>query len=140
MNDIDRSVDIFDFALRRRFCFIKANANEEAERALPDMLGGENTEKATAAVTRLKNLNGVITKDGKSLGLSDDYHIGHAYLGNIAKSSYEDVWENNICPLIREYCRGRNKNAAAEFENKCKTAFTEESENKSEITSESNAT
>lgn len=124
MNDIDRSVDIFDFALRRRFCFIEANADKEAQHALPDMLGKGNEEKAQEALKRLTALNAVITEGGKKLGLSSDYHIGHAYLGNIAKSSYEDVWENNICPLIREYCRGRSKEDAEKFEEKCKDKFT----------------
>ena len=31
MNDIDRSVDTFDFAMRRRFRFIEIEANENIE-------------------------------------------------------------------------------------------------------------
>ena len=31
MNDIDRSIDTFDFAMRRRFRFIKIEANENTQ-------------------------------------------------------------------------------------------------------------
>ena len=33
MNDIDRSVDSFDFAMRRRFRFIEIKANEAGKKA-----------------------------------------------------------------------------------------------------------
>lgn len=51
MNDIDRSVDSFDFAMRRRFRFIEIKANEHLD--MLDSLGDQKEE----AVRRLLSLN-----------------------------------------------------------------------------------
>ena len=52
MNDIDRSVDTFDFAMRRRFRFVEVTAESQLG-MLDDALG----DKAEEAKTRLRNLN-----------------------------------------------------------------------------------
>ena len=57
MNDIDRSVDTFDFAMRRRFRFVEITAESQLG-MLDEVLGNEAQE----AKIRLRNLNAEIEK------------------------------------------------------------------------------
>ena len=58
MNDIDRSVDSFDFAMRRRFRFVELRADERLE-----MLASlENEELEAEAIRRMAALNKEIAK------------------------------------------------------------------------------
>ncbi|MDR1741898.1 MAG: AAA family ATPase [Synergistaceae bacterium] len=89
MNDIDRSVESFDFAMRRRFTWVEITAAESAENmGLP-----EDAKKRMAA------LNDAISKIE---GLDESYHIGAAYfLGEDG-----DIWKYRLEPLLKEYLRG----------------------------------
>lgn len=53
MNDIDRSVDSFDFAMRRRFRFVELKADERLE--MLASLGDEGLKDE--AIRRMKALN-----------------------------------------------------------------------------------
>lgn len=109
MNDIDRSVDAFDFALRRRFVWIEADANTEAKEAIPNIIT-DTTIDTNTLITRLEELNKVISgKEGQKLGLSEKYHIGHAYAKNFDRS-YDTLWENSIKPVLDDYCLGKKEN------------------------------
>lgn len=69
MNDIDRSVDSFDFAMRRRFRFVELRADERLE-----MLANlNNEEKEAEAITRMSALNVEIAA---TEGLNENYQIG----------------------------------------------------------------
>ena len=57
MNDIDRSVDSFDFAMRRRFRFVELKADERLE--MLASLEDENLE--AEAIKRMSALNKEIT-------------------------------------------------------------------------------
>lgn len=96
MNDIDRSVDSFDFAMRRRFTWLEITAEESAN----------NMNLPQEAKSRLNNLNEQISKTD---GLNSSYHIGGAYFldsnGN-PSSNYENLWRLRIEPLLKEYIRG----------------------------------
>ncbi|GHT56054.1 hypothetical protein FACS1894109_03950 [Spirochaetia bacterium] len=96
MNDIDRSVDSFDFAMRRRFTWIEVTAAESAEqmKLLPE------------SKKRMTSLNDAISKIPE---LSASYHIGGAYFLKLEKydgDAYEKLWQYHLEPLIREYLRG----------------------------------
>ena len=69
MNDIDRSVESIDFAMRRRFAWKEIKADERKE-----ILDGLNEKEE--ALERLKKLNAEIEKIE---GLNSSYHIGLAY-------------------------------------------------------------
>ena len=71
MNDIDRSVDSFDFAMRRRFRFIEIKADDRLE-----MLDGLDEQIKDEAIRRMTALNNEISNIE---GLNDNYHIGPAY-------------------------------------------------------------
>ena len=113
MNDIDRSVESFDFAMRRRFTWIEVTAEESA-------INMGLTEPITKAMT---GLNEAIENIA---GFSSAYHIGGAYFLNtdgycIQDEELENVWDYRIEPLLKEYLRGM-PNGKDELE-KLKNAF-----------------
>ncbi|MDR0299072.1 MAG: AAA family ATPase [Streptococcaceae bacterium] len=108
MNDIDRSVESFDFAMRRRFRFIEIEANENA-----DWIGEE--KKA-----QLIRLNQAIDE----IGLGSAYHVGAAYL-----SHESGIWEGYLEPLFRAYFEGQfSTSEVEEYLEKLKAAFDHEIE------------
>lgn len=100
MNDIDRSVDTFDFAMRRRFRFVEVTAESQLG-MLDDVLG----DKAEEAKARLRNLNTAIEKVPE---LNSHYHIGPSYFLKLEEVNfdYEDLWSDYIKPLLEDYLRG----------------------------------
>jgi len=96
MNDIDRSVESFDFAMRRRFTWIEITAEQSAE----------NMSLPVDIKERMLKLNEQISKTD---GLNPSYHIGAAYFldsdGN-ARQDINNIWNLRIEPLLKEYLRG----------------------------------
>ncbi len=126
MNDIDRSVESFDFALRRRFKWIEAKADEEMEPGLLGMLGCDLPDDVVKELSdAVKGMNAVITGDeGQKLRLTSDYHIGHAYFEKYNGENLPDIWENQIKQILREYCRGRaNSSDVNNFIEACRKAL-----------------
>lgn len=93
MNDIDRSVESMDFAMRRRFTFQEITAKDRQDAIL-----GSNKE----AKDCMDRVNAAIEKD---LGLNASYHIGPAYFKDYSKGS-QSLWDNKIKGLLYEYLRG----------------------------------
>ena len=100
MNDIDRSVDTFDFAMRRRFRFVEVTAESQLY-----ILDKELGERAEEAKTRLRNLNAAIENVQE---LNSHYHIGPSYFRNLKKLKYdyEILWSDYLKPLLEDYVRG----------------------------------
>ena len=100
MNDIDRSVDTFDFAMRRRFRFVEVTAESQLG-MLDDVLG----DKAEEAKARLRNLNAEIEKVQE---LNSHYHIGPSYFLKLKEVDfdYELLWSDYLKPLLEDYLRG----------------------------------
>lgn len=110
MNTIDRSVESFDFALRRRFRWEEVGPDlwvleyHLKERGQANWLG---------LVENLEALNEKITEEPL---LGPDYQVGHAYLMNLGYAPQltlsqirVNVWEDFIKPLLEEYLRGSGK-------------------------------
>lgn len=108
MNDIDRSVDSMDFAMRRRFTFVELKANE--------CLGMLNNLNISDGITK-SNILAKMTVLNKEIekipGLSSSYHIGGSYFAKLSKYSdkskneaFENLWNNHLKPLITDYLRG----------------------------------
>jgi|LSQX01.2.fsa_nt_gb hypothetical protein len=98
MNDIDRSVESFDFAMRRRFTWIEITAEQSAE----------NMNLPEEIKVKMRSLN---KKISSIEGLNSSYHIGGAYFldseGNaISEDKMDDVWKLRLRPLLKEYLRG----------------------------------
>ena len=100
MNDIDRSVDTFDFAMRRRFRFVEVTA--ESQVAMLDKELGIHAEKAKL---RLRNLNAAIENVQE---LNSHYHIGPSYFLKLkdVDFDYELLWSDYLKPLLEDYLRG----------------------------------
>ena len=100
MNDIDRSVDTFDFAMRRRFRFVEVTAESQL-----GMLDTALGDKAEEAKIRLRNLNTSIESVQE---LNSHYHIGPSYFRNLKELDYdyELLWSDYLKPLLEDYLRG----------------------------------
>lgn len=112
MNDIDRSVESMDFALRRRFAW-KEIKPEDRLKMLSEKLDHEICEKAKIV---MKALNEEISK---TRGLGSAYQIGPAYFLKLDKEHYNGdftaLWDMHIEILLKEYLRGYS-NADAKVE------------------------
>ncbi|MBQ6517382.1 MAG: AAA family ATPase [Anaerolineaceae bacterium] len=99
MNDIDRSVDSFDFAMRRRFRFVELKADERLE--MLSSLDDDNLEDE--AIRRMSALNREIesTED-----LNENYHIGAAYFLKLKTITFDQLWTDYLQPLLKEYIQG----------------------------------
>ena len=105
MNDIDRSVDTFDFAMRRRFRFVEVTA--ESQVAMLDKELGIHAEEAKL---RLRNLNAAIENVQE---LNSHYHIGPSYFLKLEEVNfdYELLWSDYLKPLLEDYLRGSYEEA-----------------------------
>ncbi|MGN0363972.1 MAG: McrB family protein [Bilifractor sp.] len=99
MNDIDRSVDSFDFAMRRRFRFVEL----KAEDCLEMLSSLENEELEAEAIRRMTALNNEIinTED-----LNENYQIGAAYFLKLKTLDFDQLWTDYLQPLLQEYIQG----------------------------------
>ena len=106
MNDIDRSVESMDFAMRRRFAWKEIKAEDTQETILKD-LGDLKDE----TIKRMNNLNKVIRN--KETNLSEAYCIGAAYFKKIKdyEGDFNKLWENHLEGLLFEYTRGMQNQA-----------------------------
>ena len=106
MNDIDRSVESMDFAMRRRFAFKEIKASDRVE-MLKDTEYGIGSY-ADEAEKRMNTLNKEIENVP---GLSSAYHIGPAYFLKLKNymdesSPFDSLWEYHIEGVVKEYLRG----------------------------------
>ena len=120
MNDIDRSVETFDFALRRRFDWVEIDANTVMHSSLKSMaekgnLTGEVTEEL---VGQIKKMNEIIARQP---GLGREFAIGPSYFKGYDGNNLEEIWNRNIRPILREYMRGRRDGDA--FVSSCRAAL-----------------
>lgn len=104
MNDIDRSVDSFDFAMRRRFRFIelKASDKERTNEILSDL---QDKELIDRAINKMNALNKEISNVD---GLNDNYQIGAAYFLKLSSvdNDFSRLWTDYLLPLLQEYVQG----------------------------------
>ena len=101
MNDIDRSVESMDFAIRRRFTWKEIEAKDIAE-SMFDKVMPEHKEKALDVMNRLNNAI------EKTESLSKAFHIGPAYFIKLKEydGKLQPLWDLHIQPLLQEYLRG----------------------------------
>ena len=112
MNDIDRSVDTFDFAMRRRFTFLEVTAEESAE----------NMKLKGSIKKQMVRLNSAIVEKG---GLTQDYQIGASYFKDLDSPETDvtnaPLWDTKLFPLLKDYFRGEHK--ASEKVNEIKKEY-----------------
>ncbi|MEI0495807.1 AAA family ATPase [Brachyspira intermedia] len=107
MNDIDRSVESMDFAMRRRFAWKEVDAKDTQE----DILKNLDSNIKQNAIDGMNALNNAISEIE---GFNSSYHIGASYFlklknyyngGNI-EEAFNSLWENHLRGLLYEYLRG----------------------------------
>ena len=103
MNDIDRSVESMDFAMRRRFTWKEVTPADTEE--MLDTLPCADDAKAT-----MLRLNKAIADTD---GLGAAYMIGPSYFLKLKDNGadFNKLWKMNIEPLLKEYLRGFRKSA-----------------------------
>lgn len=105
MNTADRSLALIDYALRRRFSFIRIEPAFESEKFIKTF-NEKFDNKFSNIIEIIKKINEAIEQD-KSLGAG--FKIGHSYFcpnlkdrkGN--KKDIEDIITYEILPLLEEY-------------------------------------
>lgn len=104
MNDIDRSVDSFDFAMRRRFRFIELKASDE-ERIKEILSDLQDKNLIDRAINKMNALNKEISNVD---GLNDNYQIGAAYFLKLSSvdNDFSRLWTDYLLPLLQEYVQG----------------------------------
>lgn len=127
MNDIDRSVESMDFAMRRRFAWQEVTAEESYTNMIeqdPEYALVKDEIKA-----RMFNLNKAIVE---TEGLDEAYQIGAAYFRKYLDyqdktNPFDCLWENHLKGLLFEYLRGNRR--AKELLEKLHDAYNKKSLN-----------
>ncbi|HEC1777149.1 AAA family ATPase [Campylobacter sp. RKI_CA19_01128] len=101
MNDLDKSIDSFDLALRRRFIWQEMECDYNVIR---DEIYANNIEEYAQAC---KKLNDKISKD-----IGEKYQLGHSYFlkiefknDEIKDSDMKKLFSNRFEALLKEYLR-----------------------------------
>lgn len=120
MNDIDRSVEVFDFALRRRFAWHEVTAEAVMDKVLKamgvDNALGNDYDDYVSKITALNN------SIDNTLKLNRHYHLGPSYFakillyldGNGYKKAREEVWDNHLSQILYEYVKGKRTESEVE--------------------------
>lgn len=104
MNDVDRSIDSFDLALRRRFIWLRKDCHYQV---ILNEIKDKKTEQFKEACEKLNAY--IVALDG----LGEKYQIGHSYFlkissyknGQITQNSMNELFDLHIEPLLTEYLR-----------------------------------
>lgn len=113
MNDVDKSIDCFDLALRRRFAWVLMECDYEV---LSDL-----DKKYSDYKEKCKNLNKhIVSSENNGLNLGRAYEIGHSYFLKKETMSEQQIWDRHIEPILREYIR--TQFGDGEVEKKLETA------------------
>lgn len=93
MNTADRAIALVDFALRRRFAFIKIAPDYETISKFHTQHTKLNVD---GLIATLKELNQVIDDDNYYLGIS-------FFLNKNLATDIEDIWRMEVEPYLEEY-------------------------------------
>jgi 5-methylcytosine-specific restriction protein B len=129
MNDVDKSIDAFDLALRRRFKWIRKDCDYNVIDQFTKFKNGEEFTNIYSYVQACKSLNEYINKD---LGLGKSYEFGHSFFMKItAIASRKEITAKNLeilfhlhlSPTLKEYLRSMF--AESELDQKLQMALGE---------------
>lgn len=103
MNDVDKSIDAFDLALRRRFKWIRKDCDLDVVREETRFKGREDFNNIDNYVNNCEKLNKYISNE---LGMGKSYEFGHSFfmkISDIAKR--KEITQHNMEVLFNLYLR-----------------------------------
>lgn len=107
MNSVDRSVALVDYALRRRFGFVRISPD-------PDVIIDTRGEQPLAQVAAmvLQGFNGWVAQR-----LDQEHALGHSFFLNPAiplddEAALQMIWQLDVYPLLEEYFFGEPESLA----------------------------
>ncbi len=107
MNEVDRSIDAFDLALRRRFIWEDVGFSETALRLYAPFFTKGFQGHIEALVKKATKLNKKLSEE-----IGSNYQLGHTYYYKIVdyfdddyNSALCDLWDYHIKSIVREYCK-----------------------------------
>jgi hypothetical protein len=127
MNDVDKSIDTFDLALRRRFKWIRKDCDYDVIEEETKFKENEEFSNIGDYKRACYDLNNYISND---LGLGKSYEFGHSFfmkMSSIAKRkeiahyNIEVLFNLHLRPTLKEYLRAIF--AESELDNKLSVAL-----------------
>ena len=123
MNDIDKSVESFDFAMRRRFQWIPIDADAVMKDVLLGIFSNVEISNKEAFVIvlceQIERMNKKLVERAGKYGITKDYKIGPSFFkkyefpqkydpskNNFNTRSLLNIYTLEIMPMIEEYLRG----------------------------------
>ncbi|MCW2119398.1 McrB family protein [Flavobacterium sp. 7A] len=128
MNDVDKSIDAFDLALRRRFKWIRKDCDYEVIEETK-FKNGEDFTNIDSYVKACQKLNDYINIQ---LGLGKSYEFGHSFFmkmttmasrKEISFKNLESLFQLHLSPTLKEYLRAMF--AESELDDKLQNALEE---------------
>ncbi|NCC70575.1 restriction endonuclease [bacterium] len=111
MNDVDKSIDTFDLALRRRFKWIRTECDYSVIEATTKFKDKAEYTNIIEYIDACKELNKFISN---TLNLGKSYEFGHSFFMNISKiakrktiskANIENLFHLYLEPTLKEYLR-----------------------------------
>lgn len=148
MNDVDKSIDAFDLALRRRFKWIRKDCDYNViKETVKDKIGNIDESSLDNYIKSCKLLNNFISVKENGLKLGKSYEFGHSFfmkISDIVKNNKkedadkitgenkETLFDNYLSPTLKEYLRSSCSEEEIEGKEgklqKAKEAFVKEQE------------
>ena len=128
MNDVDKSIDAFDLALRRRFKWIRKDCDYEVIENEVKFRSGDDFRNIEKYSKSCNNLNDFISE---KLGMGKSYEFGHSFFmkitgiansRTISSKNLNVLFNLHLRPTLKEYLRSMF--AESQLDNKLEEALS----------------
>jgi 5-methylcytosine-specific restriction protein B len=103
MNDVDKSIDAFDLALRRRFKWIRKDCDYEVIAEETRFKRKEDFSNISKYIKACEKLNNYISAE---IGLGKSYEFGHSFFMKMSDiSKRKEITQHNLETLFNSYLR-----------------------------------
>lgn len=128
MNDVDKSIDAFDLALRRRFKWIRKDCDYEVIENEVKFRNDDDFHNIEKYSKSCKNLNDFISEE---LGMGKSYEFGHSFFmkitgiansRTISSKNLNVLFNLHLRPTLKEYLRSMF--AESQLDNKLEEALS----------------